>query len=403
MRSKVLAALRRLTTPGYTVISALSGGADSVAMTHCLASLQAETGITVKACHFNHHLRSAESDADEAFCREFCQKLGISLSVGHGDVKGRMEMTGESLEEAARKLRYDFFKKQEGVIATAHTADDNAETVLLNLVRGTGLKGLGGIPEERERILRPMLKVTRDEVMAYLASHDLPHREDSSNSQDDCLRNRLRHTVLPLLKEENPGFLAGVCRMTENLRQDEALLQAQADALRSVSDLQAAPEALRRRAIRARLWQISKLSHAHIEAVEAIVLSKDPSAAVNLPGGITARREYDTLIIDEGQKTAFSSVILPCPGQVTVEELGITFRCDAPGLPITIRPRKQGDSIRLKGGTKTVKKLLIDKKIPAFRRDMVPILERDGKILAVWGVAESEPLPITTIKEEENR
>ena len=402
MRSKVLAALGRLTSAGDTVTAALSGGADSVAMTHCLASLGKEIGIFVKACHFNHHLREAESDRDEAFCREFCETLGIPLAVGHGDVKARMTQTGESLEEAARKLRYDFFAAQDGFIATAHTADDNAETVLLNLIRGTGLKGLGGIPEQRESILRPMLKVTRDEVMAYLQEHGLPHREDSSNSADDCLRNRLRHTVLPLLKAENPNFLTGVSRMTENLRQDEALLQQQADRLQSVTDLQNAPEALRRRAIRAQLCQIPKLSAAHIEAVEAIVLGDKPSAEVALPG-VTARREYDRLILDKGEQPTFTPVTLPCPGEVTIPELGITFYCEEKGEPITIRPRKAGDSIRLKGGSKTVKKLLIDKKIPALQREIVPILERNGKILAVWGVAESESLPITTRKKEENR
>lgn len=402
MKNKVLAALVRLTSAGQTVTVALSGGADSVVMTHCLASLGEETGIFVRACHFNHHLRGAESDSDEAFCREFCKKLGIPLTVGHGDVKARMARTGESLEEAARNLRYGFFAAQDGLIATAHTADDNAETVLLNLVRGTGLKGLGGIPEQRENILRPLLKVTRAEVMAYLLAHGLDHREDSTNEEDDCLRNRLRHRVLPLLKAENPNFLTGVSRMTENLRQDEALLQEQADGLTSVTDLQNAPEALRRRAIRARLSQIPKLSFAHIEAVEAIVLGDKPSAEVSLPG-VTARREYDRLILDGGETPSFAPVTLPCPGQVTIPELGLTFSCEEAGDPITIRPRKAGDSIRLKGGSKTVKKLLIDKKIPAQRREMVPILERNGKILAVWGIAESEKLSITTTEKEENR
>ena len=396
MKSKVLAALRQLTSPGDTVTSALSGGADSVCMTHLLASLQEELGITVAACHFNHHLRGEEANQDEAFCRELCASLGISLTVGHGDVLRRMETSGESLEEAARVLRYQFFTSLPGKIATAHTADDNAETVLLNLIRGTGLKGLGGIPQQRDALIRPLLSVTREEVEAYLRENSLPHREDATNQADDCLRNRLRHRVLPLLTAENPSFVTGIGRMTETLREDEALLQSMADRLNTVSDLQNAPQPLRRRALRSFLKDIPKLTHAHIAAAEAIVMGDDPSASIDLPDGITLRREYDRILTEKtADAPTFSPVILPCPGSVTVEELGLTFRCAEAGDPITIRPRRQGDSIALSGGTKTVKKLLIDKKIPAQRREIVPILERNGVILSVWGVANAMALPIT--------
>ena len=401
MRNKVLSALRRLAAPGEAVTCALSGGADSVAMTHCIFSLKEELEISVTACHFDHRLRGEESDGDAAFCREFCTGLGISLTTGSGDVKARAAQTGESLEEAARNLRYEFFAAQTGLVATAHTADDNAETVLLNLVRGTALKGLCGIPERRESIIRPLLAVTRDEVLAYLKENHLPHREDHTNGEDDCLRNRLRHHVLPLLKAENPAFLPNTRRMTENLRQDERLLQSQADVLTSVAHLQKAPQPLRRRAIRSLLKDIPKLTHSHIEAVEAIVLGDRPSARVILPGGITARREYDKLLLDRGAVPTFCPVTLFCPGEVTIDELGLTFRCEEKGDPITIRPRRTGDTIRLPGGTKTVKKLLIEKKIPVTRREMIPILEQNGTVISVWGVASREKLPITANKEKE--
>ena len=398
MKNKVLAAMGRLLPKGGTVTAALSGGADSVALLHCLHDLQQELGITLRACHFNHRLRGEASDGDEAFCRELCQSLGVELTVGSGDVKGRMAETGESLEEAARSLRYEFFAAC-GAVATAHNADDNAETVLLNLIRGTGLKGLCGIPEQRGAFLRPMLEVTRKEVLAYLQEHDLPHREDATNAGDSCLRNRLRHRVLPLLQAENPAVLQSIRRMTEQLRQDEACLQRQADALRTVTDLQNAPQALRRRAIRSRLQAVKKLSHAHIEAVEAIVMGSDPSAGVSLPQGLTARRQYDALLVERDETPTFSPVTLPCPG--TAEAAGWVFTCAEAGSPITIRPRRTGDTVRLPGGTKTVKKLLIDRKIPAVRREMIPVLEQDGKVLGVWGVT---PVPgrITAHKKEES-
>ncbi len=387
MKNKVSAAMERLAA-GKSVVCAVSGGADSVALCHCLCSLQKDLGITLSACHFNHGLRGDASDADEAFCRDFCENLGISLTTGRGNVTARMAETGESLEEAARNLRYDFFASQPGLVATAHTADDNAETVLLNLTRGTALKGLCGIPEQRDAMIRPLLSVTREEVLAYLKEHSLPHREDTTNAEDHCLRNRLRHHVLPLLKEENPGFLAGVHRMTQSLRQDEDLLQKQADTLDGafVPALREAPTPLRRRAIRDLLSEVKKCSAAHILAVENLIFSDDPSARVTLPG-ITVFREYDRLVTAADFTPAtFRPVTLPCPGSVTVEELNLTFHCREAGDPITIRPRKAGDTVALPGGRKTVKKLFIDRKIPAKDRECVPILERNGEIIAIWGV-----------------
>lgn len=412
MRNKVLSALRGWVSPGSHVVCALSGGADSVAMTHCIANAAEELGVTVSACHFNHRLRGDASDGDEAFCREICRALNIPLTVSGADVAARSRETGESLEEAARTCRYDFFGTLTGYIATAHTADDQAETLLLHLLRGTGLKGLGGIPPRRQQFLRPMLSVSREEILSYLEEHGIPHREDATNAEDDCVRNRLRHHVIPLLKAENPGLLTTLERTAGLLRQDEALLQAQADALLEngwlVEPLQEAPEPLRRRALRSILnqLQVSKLSAAHIEAAEALVLGRAPSARLVLPGGRVLQREYDRLTAPEAEQyPTFRPVILPCPGEAAIPELGLRFYCKGPaGEPILIRPRRTGDTIRLSGGTKTVKKLLIDRKIPARQRESIPILERGGAVISVWGVADAaggrQDLIITTQKEE---
>jgi tRNA(Ile)-lysidine synthase len=199
----------------------VSGGADSMALLWCMYMLRDKLGIHLQAAHFNHHLRGEESDRDEAFVRSFCDRFEIPLILGGGQV----EAGKKGLEAAAREARYRFLESIPGKLATAHTADDNAETVLMHLVRGTGLKGLGGIAPVRGRILRPMLTVTRQQVVAFLQEYCLSWVEDSSNAEDDFLRNRLRHSVMPLLKEENPRLAEKLSSMALRLREDEAALE----------------------------------------------------------------------------------------------------------------------------------------------------------------------------------
>ena len=187
--------------PGEQVVCAISGGADSVALLFALYLLAPQMGFTLSAAHFNHGLRGAESDEDAAFVAALCDRLDIPLHMGQGSV-----VTGKKgLEAAARDARYAFLESLPGKIATAHTADDNAETVLMHLIRGTGLKGLGGISPVRGNVIRPMLTVTRQEVIAFLQEYNLSWRDDSSNAGDDFLRNRLRHRVMPLLAGRRSG------------------------------------------------------------------------------------------------------------------------------------------------------------------------------------------------------
>ena len=169
--------LRQLTEPGDTVVCAVSGGADSMALLWGVYLLKDPLGIRLEAAHFNHRLRGTESDRDEAFVREFCDRFDIPLHVGGGTVTAGKK----GLEAAARDARYAFLRTLPGRIATAHTADDNAETVLMHLVRGTGLKGLGGIAPVNGKLIRPMLTVTRQQVLAFLEEYHIPHIEDSSN------------------------------------------------------------------------------------------------------------------------------------------------------------------------------------------------------------------------------
>ena len=220
MLNKLRAFLKEqaLLSPGDKVIAAVSGGADSVAMLFALYLLRDELGITLEAAHFNHHLRGAESDRDEAFVTDFCGRYCIPLHLG----SGRIVSGKKGLEAAARDARYAFLRSLPGKVATAHTADDNAETVLMRLIRGTGLKGLGAIAPVSGNVIRPMLTVTRDDVEAFLEEYALPHVEDSSNAEDDFLRNRIRHGILPLMRAENPRIGETLSAMALLLRQYEA-------------------------------------------------------------------------------------------------------------------------------------------------------------------------------------
>ena len=398
MLNKLRKLLRQydMVVPGDHVICAVSGGADSVALLFGMYLLREKLGITLSAAHFNHHLRGEESNRDENFVRAFCDRYDIPLAVGSAQVvPGK-----KGLEAAAREARYAFFATLEGKIATAHTADDNAETVLMHLVRGTGLRGLGGISPINGNIIRPMLTVTRQEVLAFLEEYCLTYVEDSSNAGDDFLRNRLRHRVMPLLKEENPRLAENVSQMAMGLRQDADVLES-ADTLPTVTQLQAMPSALRSRAVSRFLKEngVSEPERSHICAVEALIFSEKPSAMINLPGGVTIAREYDRLVVLE-RRTAPENVTLQPGDVVDLPQWGMTvsyvpakqiintkeiFTVNATGA-ITLRTRQAGDSMRLNVGTCTLKKLFIDRKIPAHQRSYIPVLADEQGVLGVWNV-----------------
>ena len=230
MNRNVLELIKKhqMLSPGDHLVVALSGGRDSMALLHLMLSLREQLSITVSAAHYNHNLRGEESLRDEAFVREYCREHEIPLAVGSGDVSGYAAEHGVGIEEAARLLRYNFLLSLEGKIATAHNADDNLETLLMHLIRGTGLHGLGGIPPVRDRLIRPLLTVERAAIDAYCLSNHIPYVEDSTNSEDFCLRNRLRHQVLPLLRQENPGIAGDLSRLSLLLRDEDAYLAQEA-------------------------------------------------------------------------------------------------------------------------------------------------------------------------------
>ena len=401
MLNKLKAFLREqhMLTPGDRVVCAVSGGADSMALLWAMYLLKDELQITLSAAHFNHRLRGAESDRDEAFVREFCAGYKIPLSVGSGQV-----VSGKKgLEAAAREARYAFLRSLSGKIATAHTADDNAETILLHLVRGTGLKGLGGIAPINGAVIRPMLSITRTEVLAFLEQYHVSYVEDSSNGEDDFLRNRLRHNVMPLLKEENPRITQNLSAMAQRLRQDAEELDAIAGAMKqdSVSALRALTPPIRSRVLSQMLQDagVREPEAKHIAAMEKLVFSDHPSAKACFSEGVIFTRCYDQLQAVE-EAAQLQTLVLQCPGVTDLPESGLQITCSInaekgytidsfpvkPQGTMVVRGRKTSDTMRLYGGTKSLKKLFIDRKIPAAERDKIPVIADEAGVLAVPGI-----------------
>ena len=398
MRSKLLSFLRtqKLVRPGERVICAVSGGADSMALLWAMFLLKEKLGITLEAAHFNHQLRGAESDRDEAFVRDFCKNHGIVCYVGRGAV-----VPGEKgLEAAARNARYDFLLDLPGIIATAHTADDNAETMLMHLVRGTGLKGLGGITPKTDRLIRPMLTVTRQEVLAFLEKEQIPYVTDSSNATDDFLRNRIRHHVMPLLKQENPSLAENLSATALSLRQDEAALDALAEPTCDVQVLLQMKPALQSRALTKLLlsWGVPEPERQHVALVQKLLASDNPSAVGDFPGNIRIARQYGQLVKLEAAEV-LPEIVLQNPGTTVIPQWGLTVTCapadTADGWKVStqgqlfLRSRKAGDTIELPGGSKTLKKLFIDRKIPASQRARIPVIADSLGVVGVVGIGPS--------------
>ena len=420
MLNKLLTFVRKynMIQPGDHIVCAVSGGADSIALLYAFYLLADKLRITISAAHFNHGLRGEESNTDQQFVQEFCQKHDIPLTCAAGAVvPGK-----KGLEAAARNARYAFLKTLPGKIATAHTADDNAETVLIHMVRGTGLKGMGAINPINGNIIRPMLGITREDVLAFIAEYHLCYVNDSSNDTDAFLRNRIRHHVIPLLKKENPKLAENLSATALRLREDEKLLTDLAETQKTVDidTLRNMPQPLRHRVLFGFLEAcgVPEPEAEHIAMAEKLVFSDKPSAKAAFPGGVTISRCYKKLEKTETLPD-LSEQSLPCPGEITIPQIGVRVICspaqqlsDRPDCftvetkgNIIIRSRKTGDALQRSCGKKSMKALFIDRKIPASRRNMVPVLTDDAGVLGVYGFGGdaarlAKNLPATEIRFE---
>ena len=419
-----------LISDGDSVLVAFSGGADSVALLLMLNALKEKLNIEIFAAHLNHGIRGEEADRDERFCLDLCKRLGIPFDAGHVSVPDESERTGEGLEECARRLRYAFLSKcaeKHGCtkIATAHHADDNVETVLLHLIRGSGLSGLVGIQQKRNNIIRPLLGLRKKELLAYLDGIGQGYVVDSTNSDVKMTRNKIRHELLETLYEINPRADAAILNMGRLVDGDNKYLTSLAEEIdkrSAFNELKALPQPLLSRFIQLRYAEFvkgingekkrpSQLSYVHLMPVISFIKTGTGSADFSLPGGITAHvsargielsdscctpSEYYEIPLKYGENiiSQYGYRILITYDKNVADEWQNIYKLSIPAsvnfgtIPnaentgLYVRSRLTGDGYVYGGHTRDVRRRLIDLKIPAYKRSTVPaICDKDGIIL----------------------
>ena len=427
---------------GERVVVAVSGGADSVALLDILHELSPQLGLDLVVAHFNHCLRPGEDERESAFLKELADLYQLPLFEGKSS---KNLPTSPSLEEEARAERYDFFARvarelDSEKIALGHTMNDQAETVIMRLLRGSGPLGLSGIPPKRNQgIVRPLIEISRPQILAYLRAKGLHWIEDSSNRDLRFLRNRIRHELIPILQRYQPNLIQILSQTAEILRQDEEWLtnwaeqwlEVKAERLDSgalcvkISEFLALPSSLQARVLRAMLSSVGgglrRISARHITAIQRLLTASRPQGELNLPLGLLVRKSYQTFQVevvgDEGDKGFLLEIkgigsyrlerlqtrirvdeVDPC--QVKPRQLGqweIVLDADKVSYPILVRPFRPGDRIAPLGlkGTKKVKDLFIERKIPRHLRRLIPIFESRGKIMWVAGIRIDDRFKLT--------
>ena len=430
----------QMVKPGESVIVAVSGGPDSVALLTALNDLAPEMGLTLVVAHVNHALRP-EADGEADFVRHLAGTMGWPCESVRIDVGAFSRLLKTSLEDAARTARYDFFRRtaeRRGAtkIALGHHSGDQAETVLMNLIRGSGTDGLKGmLPVREDLYIRPLLFVSRGEILDDLKKRGLTFVLDQSNETDDFLRNRIRRRLLPTLREAfNPLIDDGLCRLAEIIRQDDDFMETLVDqhlatwrirvseetVALSVPDVASLHDALQNRIIKRILEGFCPegkgIAFAHVTAVKNIFHSRHPACSLNLPYGVFVRREYGRVMISPhgaSGVTAAPDYAYPVsvPGEVMIPETGmrvrLSLRSEIPGAfrdgfmdsamawmdygriqpPLTVRNFRPGDRMQGLGmaGSKKLKDIFIDDKIPREERRRVPLLVDARSILWIGG------------------
>ena len=445
----------QMTAPGDGVVAGLSGGADSVCLLLLLHSLEETLGIRLRAVHVHHGIRGSEADRDASFCARLCEKLRIPCRVARIDAPREASEKGVSLEEAGRMARYRIFEEEarewetkapgdEGQaagtgaclrarIATAHHADDNAETILHNLLRGSGLKGLGGIEPARGRVIRPLLWAKSGAIREFLSEQGISWVEDSSNRENIYTRNCLRNEILPLMEERiNTAAIPHILQAGKQIRQADAYFEKQADewlAARagrgdsaagdgiSIKELMECEEIRRGYIIRGLLrlagCPLKDLTARHIEDILSLA-DRGTGKTAALPNGFLAQTEYGRLCIrrretarrgtdfaadaDGEIRPAICLEVFPCKNPVDFPKNQYTkwFDYDKIKDTLSVRFRCPGDYFMLpSGGRKTVKSFMIDEKIPREQRERTLLLADGSHILWIVGHRISEYYKIT--------
>ncbi|HID96495.1 MAG TPA: tRNA lysidine(34) synthetase TilS [Candidatus Latescibacteria bacterium] len=433
----------KMFAPGEKVVVAVSGGPDSVALLDILTVLKDRLEISLHVAHLDHGLRAEDSQRDAEFVRDLAAKYNLPATVAYRNVREFLKKHRFSLEEGARVVRYTFLKEvAEEVsaqkIATAHTLDDQAETILFRVLRGAGVQGLVGIPPVREGLfVRPLLKVTRREILDFLATRGLTFRHDRSNEDLRYIRNRIRHSLIPYLKQEyNPKIVMALDRMADILRAEDEFIEETAgqifnsvmknrDKRKIILDIKRILGyhiSIKRRVLRKALYLLTEGVVPEFKDIERLVeLKVSKSRLFQLGFQITAQKWDDLLILKRGNVPPFRRPV-SIPGRTDLRELDahlyvkilaqeglltgglgsdpqVAF-LDLNSIKggIAVRSRCTGDVIQplgMKGHTKKVKDLLIDRKIPRILRDEIPLLVDQEKVLWVVGVEINELCRVT--------
>lgn len=398
-----------------TVAVAFSGGADSTALLDILH----KSGIKVSAIHVNHMIRGAEADGDEEFCRKFCKERDIPFFCHRIDVPREAKKSGEGLEEAARRLRYAAIEetvKKEGIskVATAHHADDNAETVIFNIVRGSGAKGGCGIPPVRDIYIRPLIDITREEVILYCKENSLEYVTDSTNLSTDYTRNYIRHEIMPRLREINPLVSSALGRFSSLLRSDEEALESLVpEKGTDRQTLAALPDALLSRYIRKRCEEMGvSPSAVSIQCLRNAIRQGQRYLITDMGKDIVGVCDRNSLIfrkkITEDTQMHFimedGFASLDGSGVICIAKDSQTAREYICGNTVTktriaadkikgglyIRNRRDGDKYRYGGMTHSLKKLFNSRKIPVEERSHIPLVCDEEGIVWIPGFAPAD-------------
>lgn len=420
---------------GCSVAVGLSGGADSLTLTHFLWRYSKKHNVRITAAHINHMLRGAEADRDERFVVDWCNEHGILIKVIHANVRAEAAKRSQGLEECGRNIRYSFFRSicgENGRIATAHTLSDSAETVIMNLAKGTGQRGLCGIPPVRGNIVRPLIGITREEVELYCKYYKLDYVTDSTNLEDEYGRNKIRHNVIPVLKDINSGFETALGRTQELMRRDEEYLENKAGELLlnsknkygyNAAVLRSGDFPVLSRAVAKAIGNAgdSRLDFMHINAVVKIIMAGN--GGVTVPGGIQCTVRGNTLFVTTKSIVAESKWEVPLELPETHLPDGRIFIVRKLNYDVIknkekfhdlsfnnllnydtiltigslVRSRLSGDIFRPagRGVTKKVKKLFNEAKVPLFTRGSAAVLECGGKIVWIEGFGASQEARVT--------
>ncbi len=422
MENCILDAIQRfdLLQESRNITVALSGGADSMSLLYTLLALKETLNLQVNAAHLNHLIRGEEAMRDEAFVKEQCEKLNVKLYCERVDVPEYAKSNNLSIELAAREVRYEFLRRvSNGLVATAHTASDNLETMIFNLSRGTAIDGLCGIPPKRDIFIRPLLLCTRAEVEAYCEKNNVPFVTDSTNLTDDYTRNKIRHNVVSVLREINPAIEKSALRTANSLREDAFVLNLKADeyissaltnenalSLEGFSNLASAvAKRVIIKFVDGLKMQIP-LEGVHVEAVYRVALNggktslpNDCSAVANknklwvVKNGenITSKFEFEVKITEEENEFL--------KNQEKINNLFLKNLLDRDKIvgKWILRTRQPGDSIRIKnrGCTKTLNKLYCENQIPPEMRDSIPVIADDNGVIWVYGIGVAQRCAIS--------